>query len=127
MSAEFENGFIKIRLVSILETLTEQEKLNLIEELSCEETIIKHVSDQLLNGWTENGYYGGQLCSPPTDDIIGTALDNARRRIALGAGDVSKSEIKKLQQALIFEREQVQKYRDDYFRLYHNQSKYSPY
>ena len=88
-----DKGFMNIDLDWLFAQLKQEEKLRLIETLSCEDAIIKHVTDQLLEGWTENSYHGytGTDAAEPT-----TPLDKGRRRIALGAGAVAKEEIARL-------------------------------
>ena len=63
-----------------------------LESVACNEDVIRHVADQILDGWTENGNSG--MTYDEADPKC--ALSQARRRIALGAGDVAAREIREL-------------------------------
>lgn len=66
----------------------------LLESIACNDDVIRHVADQILDGWTENGNCG--VTHVQADPQC--ALSQARRRIALGANDVAAREIRELVQ-----------------------------
>ena len=70
----------------------------MIETLSCDDQIIKHVTDQILDGWTEN-YCSGGSCFIASHSPT-TGLDYARREISKRSGELAKKEIEKLEKAL---------------------------
>jgi len=111
-----KEGKIEIDLFSLLESMSDESKLILIETLSCEKAIIKHVSDQILDGFTENVYSGGSGYGE-IDHL--SPLDEARRRVAKGASELSEKIIGELEWRVKREKEQAQKYMDAYFILYH--------
>lgn len=65
-----------------------------LESVACNEDVIRHVADQILDGWTENGNCGmTHVAADPQ-----CALSQARRSIALGANEVAAREIRELTQ-----------------------------
>lgn len=86
-------GKIVIDAQDIFDNLPKDAVLELIESLSCSEIVIKHVADQLLEGWTENGYHGSK-CSGLTPS---TEINIARDKIAKGAGDIAAKRIAELE------------------------------
>ena len=88
-----KDGKLVIDVNDIFENLPKESALELIENLSCSEVVIKHVADQLLEGWTENGYHGS-LCKQLVPSL---ELDIARNKIAKGAGDIANKRIKELE------------------------------
>jgi hypothetical protein len=111
-----KEGKIEIDLSSLLESMSDESKIILIETLSCERAIIKHVADQILDGFTEN-VYSGSSGYGEIDHL--SPLDEARRRVAKGANKVSEKIISELEWRAKREKEQAQKYMDAYFVLYH--------
>ena len=86
-------GKIEIDAQDIFDNLPRDSVLELIESLSCSELVIKHVADQLLEGWTENGYHGSK-CTGLTPS---TEINIARDKIAKGADDIAKDRIAELE------------------------------
>lgn len=123
MSVSVKNGKILLSVNELLENLSTDEKRQLADSLSCEEDIIRDVTAQLLDGWTDAGSHGSKGCDPSSPH---TALDIARREIALRAGDVAREEIDSLMRAMVWSKASEDKYRDWAFRLYHsfNKAKY---
>jgi len=103
-------------LSSLLESMSDESKIILIETLSCESAIIKHVADQILTGWTENSYCGASGYGEVNHL---SPLDEARRKVAKGASEVSEKIISELEWRVKREKELAQKYMDAYFVLYH--------
>ena len=107
MSVQYEEGKIRFHLADLLRWVPAEDRVALIEELSCEDAIIKHVADQIIDRWTENWSCGGSVCTMPADASRGCPLDEAWRRVAKASGDVAKEEIEKLERALGVEREKT--------------------
>jgi len=98
MNIKLEKGNLILDLSSLFDLMSGEEKVKLIESLSCEDAIIKHVADQLLDKWTENSYCGstGWGESQPR-----TPIDVARREIAKRAGGVAKREVEDMERNFI--------------------------
>lgn len=60
----------------IHDLLSTDQKQDLIESLSCHDNIIKAVLEQVLDGYTENGFCGR------TSSHLDTPIQTARKRIA---------------------------------------------
>ena len=86
-------GKIEIDAQDIFDNLPEDSVLGLIESLSCSEVVIKHVADQLLEGWTESGYCGSTCINLKPS----TEINIARDKISKGAGDIAKNRILELE------------------------------
>ncbi len=108
MSIKYESGNLIIDLDWLLSRIKPEDMRGFLESASTSEAIIKYVTDQILDGWTENGYFGRQACRASDDPY--TQLDKARREIAKRSGEVAKNEIEKLEKAL---KEQ----KDEYWKL----------
>jgi len=75
--------------------------------LACQEEIIKHVADQIVDGWTENGSHGSKICG--VNAIPSTSLDESIRRIAKQSSEISNNEILKLETELLRTKEDLRK------------------
>lgn len=106
----------------IHDCLPEDKHLEMAESLSCSDVVIKHVVDQIINGWTENMSHGAESSS--IEEKYHTPLQKARRRIANESSEVAKVEIERLQWLLESVQEQKNEYMNKYFDMYHNQ--YNP-
>lgn len=100
MKTNYTKGTLEIDLHSLLESVAPEHRVDLIESLSCDEEIIRHVADQIISRWTENVYSGASWVTAPSDDTRGCALDVAWRRVAKASGEVAKREIERLESAL---------------------------
>src|SRR5689334_23650323 len=76
MKAKLVGGKIELDILELLDALTDEERQQVVEHLSCFEQIIEHVGAQIIDGWTENGFWGAKGCGPTPF----TALDKMRRR-----------------------------------------------
>lgn len=47
-----------VDIYEFLDSLSDEKSIELAESLSCQDVVIKHVTDQLFHGCTENGYHG---------------------------------------------------------------------
>lgn len=109
---------LEFDLHDLLSGAADETKIQLIESLACDDAIIKHVTDQILDHWTENCYCGSR------DYEVGSQplwpLDIAARRIALRAGEVAKNEIERLEKSLAAKEKQIT---DLYEQIYELQSR----
>jgi hypothetical protein len=78
---------------TLLEAMTDEAKIELIESLSCHEAVIKHVADQLIHGCTENGHSGSKVFAWDDD----YATQNAKNRIAESSDRIAQDRIKELE------------------------------
>ena len=100
ITTSYKDGrvILDLHFHSALGSMSLEQKLELIESLSCDEHIIKHVADQITGRCTENGYYGA---SGATSAEPYTALDAAARQIAKASCDIAKEQIERLEAKLI--------------------------
>jgi len=98
MNVRIEQGSLKIDIQDLLDNLSEEHRLQFIEYLACQDAVIKHVMDQILDGWTENACCGPLLCTASPEPRFG--LDWAKREVARRAGEVAAEEIRRLEKAL---------------------------
>jgi hypothetical protein len=118
MNVKFnDKGELVINFWDALEYLPTDQKLKLIETLSCNEEIIKHVADQLLEGFTQNTCCGADNSGEVNPTY---QLNIQRRRIAEMAGEVAKKEIADMLRNLERAKENEKKYSDKYWKLWHS-------
>lgn len=111
-----KDGKLEFNLIDLFDNLPAETKIQLVESLSCDEAILKHVLDQLLDGWTENMYYGATALPEATPFW---SLDKAKREVAKRAGEVAKAEIERLERELARQKEENKKESDARWRLFH--------
>ena len=116
MQIEFKDGQISFDACDLLSAMSEDQKLGLMERLSCEEVVIKHVADQIFDGLTENGFSGSFMSGSPS---LTSALMEAKRRVANESGEVAEREILMLQQRYEQSDYLYKRYMDAYFNLLH--------
>jgi hypothetical protein len=99
MKVTLEGHHLKVDVSDLISELDATEVRYVVDSLSCHEDVIKDVTDQILGGWTDGASRGW---SHSGDAHPHCALDIARRRIAEGASDVARQEIKDLKKSLIY-------------------------
>jgi hypothetical protein len=90
MRTEIIDGKLTVKIIDLLESLSSETALEVVESLACTEAVIKHVADQIIEGRTEN-YYHGYKSAP--SESPSTALGRARRLIAEASGEIAREEI----------------------------------
>ena len=77
----------------LMDSMSSDQKVELIERLSCEDEIIQHVADQILSGCTENGYSGSEVID---EYRLSTPLQKARENIRKKGNRLLIKEIERL-------------------------------
>lgn len=108
MKLEYKDGNLQFDFFEAIKSIPEEQRPELLEDLSCDDVIIKHVTDQILDGWTENFCSGGSCVSAQASPTIG--LDYARREIAKRSSEIAKKEIENLEKEL-------KKVKEDYWKM----------
>jgi len=108
------DGDVVLTLIDIMDQMPPEALLETIESLSCAEAVIKHVADQLLEGWTENGYHGSMDCSSIEPDC---AINVARARIEKAADKLAVDRIAELERTCKHLKESGQLGWDAYHKL----------
>jgi hypothetical protein len=98
MQTNYIDGRLQICLSDILNAMDAEQKKELIESMSCDGQIVEFVAQQIIDKWTENGYYSGVFAIANAD--AWTGLDKAWRSVAKASSDVAKREIERLEDAL---------------------------
>lgn len=86
-----------------------------LESLACHPEVLKHVTAQLLDRWTENGWHGATTGAAPAECF--TPLDKARRRLAEGANDFRGTYCKELVKELDKLKEELRKTTEELDKL----------
>lgn len=97
---KIENGKLIVHLSDIVGGLDDAARVDLVQQLACEDVIIREVMSQVLDGATSEGWHGGRLCSVSMKDrtIEGLpALDWAEQRIISRSGVLTIEHIARLQ------------------------------
>ncbi|MCK6946312.1 hypothetical protein L8Q47_15005 [Enterobacter bugandensis] len=86
----------------LVDLMNDEQQLELIETLSCYDSVIKHVADQIsdIHGMTENGFSGSSVCSASRYAGAGTALDKARYEVAKHSSDSARRLIESQAQSI---------------------------
>ena len=94
---------------ALLDVMTPEQRLQLIESLSCYDEVIKHVADQISNlyGCTENGCSGTHTITDKAYAGGGSALDAAKFQVAREAGEVAMQLIDKQAQVILQQAEEI--------------------
>lgn len=98
MDVKYDDGRVSINLSSLLEMVPDEQLPHLVDTLACQNAVIKSVVEQVLDGWTELGYYGAKSCVAVDNPTYG--LDWAVRQVATRSGEVAAAEIRRLEDAL---------------------------
>jgi len=114
MRVEYKEGNLRIDLHDLLDSVREENIAEFLESVSCNDKVIKHVTDQILDKWTENCYSGGAAVTADADPRWG--LDKAWREVAKRSGEVAKREIERLEEAL-------KRRNEEYFNLVNEYSR----
>lgn len=94
---------IGIDLYELVESLPEDALLTFADALAVQDHVIKYVTQQILDGWTERDSSGGRFTVTEVTPVAG--LDWACREVAKRASEVSKSEIERLEKSVAYHKE----------------------
>ena len=115
MKVTYTDGELSLNLVDVIHEMTDEEQLLLIESLSCQNSVIKFVGEQITRGWTtEGGLRGGRYWGSAEPS---TELDKIMREIANKSGEITKKEIKRLCDLVKFHEKQTKKEHEKLFAL----------
>lgn len=98
MNIQFKDGNLQIDLHDLLDSVKEEDLNEFLETVSCNDKVIKHVTDQILDKWAENSYRSASFINAVAEAPSG--IDKAWREVANRSGEVAKREIKRLEDAL---------------------------
>jgi len=98
----------------LVELMSDKDRVEFMQSLSCHDSVIKHVADQIIHGCTEDGFHGGiaMVSDNPT-----TALQKAQREVAMSFSDITSREIKELELAVKRNENQANEWREKYHEL----------
>ena len=110
MTLEYnKDGKLEFDLHSLLSCIKDESKIELIESLSCDDAIIKHVTDQILDGRTENMFCGASVYEQ--SDTTYYALDKARREISKRSSELAEQTIEGLEKTIARQKQELEEYR----------------
>ena len=115
MKSEIKGRKICVEIWDIFANLSKDDKLDLIEHLSCEDEIIHRVADQLIHGYTNDGSCGGSYCDP--SEL--TVLDKYKRLVAKSASERAKKEIENLEDKIKKIKKENSKLSKYLWRIFH--------
>ena len=97
MDCKLIEGRIAVNVADLIDCLSDEDKVHIVELLSCDEKIIENIAAQIVDGWTEAGYHSGITYGP----MPHTALDKARRLVAKAAPDLRDKAITRLEEIAV--------------------------
>lgn len=98
MEARILEGRISFDITDLIASVSQEQRLDIIQALACHDQIIDEVTNQIVDGFTSEGWRGGRLISAHAEVYCG--LDKACRRIAEASSDIAAKEIAALTAAL---------------------------
>lgn len=105
MNIEINNGGdIVIDTSYLLSMLTSTQSSLAVQALSCREDVIRCVMDQVLDGYTEDGYYGAHSSFSEKPSY---AIAASRRRIVENSNQVVTEEIESFKKLITSLREEL--------------------
>lgn len=98
----------------LVELMSEDDKVEFMQSLSCHDSVINYVAQQIINGCTDDGFHGGvtSVSANPS-----TPLQNAQREVAKNSGDIARKEIESLEKALNNAVKSSDEWQDKYYEL----------
>lgn len=112
MKIKFKTGSITFQLHDLLCQVAPECKRELVESLSCDDEIIRFVTQQILDKWTEGGYSGGAYVSAVANPGC-NGLDWAWREVAKRSGEVAQREIDRLEKTVRRQDEELRELRQE--------------
>jgi hypothetical protein len=107
MNVQISGGQILVNVEELLKSIPTADRLKLAEILACDAEVLKFVTQQILDGQTENGYYSAICCTAHSDTGPCGGLDWAVREVAKRSGETAAREIKRLEDALKHREENI--------------------
>lgn len=98
MKAKITKEGLCIDISELLDNIAPEDKSELFKHIACDNQVIKDVVDQILDGWTQDGWNGFHEYTASADPKY--SIDIARRDIAKRSSEVSKREIERLEKSL---------------------------
>lgn len=92
METKIISGVMHVNIPDLIESLDDDGRNDIIEQLSCHDAILERVCQQIVTGWTEAGSHGGRGYSHTPF----TPLDKAIRAISDASSEIAQKEIQKL-------------------------------
>lgn len=99
MSMKFDNDnnvIFTFNYLDMLDSLSDEQSIELAESLSCQDAVIKNVVDQIMHGCTENGYHG----TISSSDLPSTELEKSQERIRKMGNRLLIKEIERLRRKI---------------------------
>ena len=108
MDIKVKDGYLQIDISDLLTRIDQKTMDEFLLNISCNDAVIKYVTQQIINKWTEEGYSGGHTITASATPLFG--LDWAWREVAKHSNIVAKREIERLEKSL-------QEINDNYWNL----------
>lgn len=86
-----------VNAYGLIEGLNEEQKLLLADAVAVQDSVIKYVGQQILDGWTDHVSCAAKSCG---DADPHWPLGKVIREVAKRSGDVAREEIEKLEESL---------------------------
>ena len=102
MKTTIQKGALVIDINDLFRNIADEDKTELFQHIACDDQVIRDVTAQLLDGWTDAGWHGAKSHEAHADtvSVIVPAINAGRREIAKRSGYVAKAEIEALEKTL---------------------------
>jgi hypothetical protein len=110
MKAKITKEGLCIDISELLDNIAPEDKKELFKHIACDDQVIRDVADQILDGWTEDGWHGtiSTEAQANTEYRSTPAINAVRRDFAKRSSEVAKREIQQLEKALESAKKRVQ-------------------
>jgi hypothetical protein len=106
MNITIKDGAISINLHDLIEAASREDRMAIIQTLARQGDIITEVANQIIDGYTSEGWHGARGYGGDADATYG--IDGARMRIAKASSEIAASEIEALKKKIDSERQSAQ-------------------
>ena len=108
-----KRGF-DVDIYELIEDMPDDGLLTLADAIAVRDDVIKYVTQQILDGWTDLESRAGMACTAEAEPKRG--LDWAVREVAKRSGEVAANEVLRLEAALKYEKQETDRLRNELSR-----------
>jgi hypothetical protein len=116
VKAELKDGCLSVNLAELLDYMTPDEKRDLAESLSLQDSIIENVASQIITGWTEASSHAANDSNAADPHY---PLGKAIRQVAMKASEVAAEQIESLARSLRWQKAYADATHEWAFEMYH--------
>lgn len=110
-TVEIKDGEMRIAISTLMDSLDDEDMHEMVETLACMDAVIEKVTQQILEGFTENGNSGSYSITHPEERSY--ALGKARHEVAERYDEATAKRLRKLERHGKFLRTRMRECQDE--------------